>query len=56
MQISTIKNPNTEKPFRKPSYRTQVNILRKKIFWISVKKNFIPRMLSHRENVQTSKF
>jgi hypothetical protein len=27
MQISTIKNPNFEKPFRNPSNRTQVNIL-----------------------------
>ncbi len=32
MQISTIKNQNFEKPFRNPSYRTQVNIL-KKIFF-----------------------
>jgi hypothetical protein len=38
MQISTIKNPNLEKPFRNPSNRTQVNILKKKIFDISPKK------------------
>jgi hypothetical protein len=30
MQISTIKNPNFEKPFRNPSNRTQVNNLKKK--------------------------
>ncbi len=29
MQISTIKNPNFEKPFRNPSNGTQVNILKK---------------------------
>ncbi len=49
MQISTIKNPNFEKPFRNPSNRTQVNILKKNIFWISLQKNLVPRMLSHRE-------
>jgi hypothetical protein len=39
MQISTIKNINFEKPFRNPSNMTQVNILKKKIFWdISPKK------------------
>jgi hypothetical protein len=31
MQISTIKNPNFEKPFRNPSNRTQVNILKKNL-------------------------
>jgi hypothetical protein len=55
MQISPIKNPNFEKPFRNPSNRTQVNILQKKNFWISLQKNLVPRMLSHRENVRTSK-
>ncbi len=44
MQISTIK------------IRTLVKILGKKFFWISLKKNFVPRMLSHRVNVRTSKF
>jgi hypothetical protein len=57
MQISTIKYPNFEKtPFRNPSNRTQVNILKQKIFWISLQKNLVPRMLSPRENVRTSKF
>ncbi len=28
----------------------------KKIFWVSLKKNLVPRMLSHRGNVRTSKF
>jgi hypothetical protein len=38
MQISTIKNQNFEKPFRNPSNRTQVNILKKKFVDISPKK------------------
>jgi hypothetical protein len=38
MQISTIKNPNFEKPFRYPSNRTQVNILKKKNFGYLSKK------------------
>ncbi len=33
-----------------------MKILKKKIFWISLKKNLVPRMLSHRGNVRTSKF
>ncbi len=56
MQISTIKNPNFEKPFRNLSNGTQVNILKKKNFGYLSKKYLVPRMLSHRENVQTSKF
>ena len=56
MEISTIKNPNLEKPFGNPSYRTIVKILEKKNFWISLKKSLVPRMLSHRVNVRTSKF
>ncbi len=38
MQISTIKNPNFEKPCRNPSNRTQVNILKKKNFGYLSKK------------------
>jgi hypothetical protein len=38
MQILTIKNPNFEKPFRNPYNRTQVNILKKKIFGYLSKK------------------
>jgi hypothetical protein len=38
MQILTIKNPNFEKPFRNPSNRTQVNILKKKILGYLSKK------------------
>ncbi len=38
MQISTIKNPNFEKPFRNPSNGTQVNILEKNFLDISPKK------------------
>jgi hypothetical protein len=56
MQISPIKNPNFEKPSRNLSNRTKVKILKKKNFWISLKKNLVPRMLSHRGNVRTSKF
>ncbi len=33
-----------------------MKILKKKFFWISIKKNLVPRMLSHRGNVRTSKF
>jgi len=40
MQISTIKNQNLEKPSRNPSNRTKVKILGRKIFWISLKKNW----------------
>jgi hypothetical protein len=56
MQILPIKNSNFEKPSRKLSYRTKVKILEKKNFWIFLKKNLVPRMLSHRGNVRTSKF
>ncbi len=38
MQILTIKSPNFEKPFRNLSNRTQVNILKKTFFWISLQK------------------
>ncbi len=56
MQISSIKNQNMEKPSRNPSNRTIVKILKKNFFLISLKKNLVPRMLSHRVNVRTSKF
>jgi hypothetical protein len=56
MQILTIKNQNLEKPSRNPSNRTRVKILKKKFFGYLSKKNLVPRMLSHRVNVQTSKF
>ena len=55
MQISTIKNQNLEKPSRNPSNRTIVMILEKNVLDIS-QKNLVPRMLSHRGNVRTSKF
>ncbi len=51
MQILPIK-----KPSRNPSNRNKVKILKKKNCWISLKNNLVPRMLSHRGNVQTSKF
>ena len=56
MQILTINNRNFQKPSRKPSNRTKLKILKKKIFWIAHQKNLVPRMLSHRGNVRTSKF
>jgi hypothetical protein len=56
MQISPIKNPNFEKPSRNLSNRTKVKILKKKNFWISLEQNLVPRTLSHRGNVRTSKF
>ncbi len=33
-----------------------MKILKEKKFWISLKKNLVPRMLRHRGNVRTSKF
>jgi hypothetical protein len=56
MQILTINNRNFQKPSRKPSNRTKLKILNKKIFWLAHQKNLVPRMLSHRGNVRTSKF
>ena len=56
MQILTINNRNFQKPSRNPSNRTKVKILKKKNFWIAHQKNLVPRMLSHRGNVRTSKF
>ncbi len=55
MQISPIKNQNFEKPSRNLSNRTKVKILKIPILDIS-QKNLVPRMLSHRGNVRTSKF
>ncbi len=45
MQISTIKNPNFEKPFRNPSNGTQVNML-KKVFFGYLSKNIWFRVCS----------
>ncbi len=42
MQISTIKKPNFEKPFRNPSNKIQVNILEKKVFGYLSRKNWFP--------------
>ncbi len=56
MQISPIKNQNFEKPSRILSDRTKVKILKEKFVGISLKKNLVPRMLSNRGNVRTSKF
>jgi hypothetical protein len=56
MQILAINNRNFQKHSRNPSNRTKVKILKKKIFWIAHQKNLVPRVLSHRENVRTSKF
>jgi hypothetical protein len=56
MQILPIKNPNFEKPSRNLSNKTKLKILRKKFFWTSLKKNLVPRMLSHCGNVRTLKF
>jgi hypothetical protein len=54
MQISPLKNPNFEKPSRNLSNKTKVKILKKKNFWLSLKNNLVPRMLSHCGNVRTS--
>jgi hypothetical protein len=55
MQILTINNRNFQKPPRNPSNRAKVKILKKKI-WIAHQKKLVPRMLSHRKTVRTSKF
>ncbi len=56
MHILPIKNQNFEKPSGNLSYRTKVKILEKKFFFDISKKNLVPRMLSHRGNIRTSKF
>ena len=53
MQILPIKNQNFEKPSRNPSNRTKVKILERKKFWISLKKNLVPRMLSSGGQIST---
>jgi hypothetical protein len=55
MKISPIKNQNFEKPSRNLSNRTKVKIL-KKNFWLYLKKNLVPCILSHCGNVRISKF
>jgi hypothetical protein len=54
MKISTIKNRNFEKPFRNLSSRSYVNFLEK--IFLNISKKMVLRILSRRENVQTSKF
>jgi hypothetical protein len=56
MPILTVNNRNLQKSSGNPSNRTEVKILEEKNFWIAHKKNLVPRMLSHRGNVRTSKF
>jgi hypothetical protein len=46
----------TQKQSRNSCNRTKVNILKTKFFLIAHQKNWIPRVLSHCENVLTSKF
>jgi hypothetical protein len=53
MQFSRLNNQNIEKPSWIPS-RTKVSIY--PIFLDTSKTKLVPHMLSHRENVQTSKF
>jgi hypothetical protein len=52
MQILPIKNPNFEKPSRDLSNRTKVKLLKKNFFGYLSTKNLVPRMLSHRGNVE----
>jgi hypothetical protein len=56
MQILTRNNRNFQKPSGNPSNRTKVKIEKEKNFWIAHQKNSVPRMLSQRGNVRTSKF
>ena len=53
MHILTINNRNFQKPSRNPSNRTKVKILERKKFWISLKKNLVPRMLSSGGQIST---
>ncbi len=55
MQISSTKNRNFEKPFRNLTSGTKVNFMKKK-FLGYLQNKLVPCMLSHRENVRTSKF
>ncbi len=61
MQISPVKNQNFEKPSRNLSNRTKVKILKKKIFWISLKKiwfrvcSVTAEMLEHRNSGENRK-
>jgi hypothetical protein len=55
MQISTIRNQNFEN--RLGSHLIGLSeFFGKKFFGISLQKILVPRLLSHRENVRTSKF
>ncbi len=56
MQILTMNNQNFEKTSWNPPNRTKVKILKKKKSFDSSPKNLVPRLLSYRENVRTSKF
>ncbi len=56
MQIQTIKNRNFGKPLRNLLEQDQNKLFELNFFWISLQKNLVPRMLSHREHVRTSKF
>jgi hypothetical protein len=61
MQISPVKNPNFEKPSMNLSNRTKVKILKKKFFWIYLKKNWFRvcsvtvEMFEHRNSLRKSK-
>jgi hypothetical protein len=55
MQILTVNNRKFEKLSRNPSNRSKWKILAN-YFLIAHQKNLVSRMLSHRKNVQTSKF
>jgi hypothetical protein len=55
MQISSTENINFEKPFRNLTSRTKVNFMKKK-FLGYLQNKLVPCMLSHCENVRTSKF
>ncbi len=52
IQVSTRNNQNFENPPKKQSISTKMNI--KKLD--TSQQTLVPRMLSHRENVRTSKF
>jgi hypothetical protein len=55
MQISTIKNQNLENRLGAYLIGPKLTFWGKN-FWDISQKNLVPRMLSQRENVRTSKF
>jgi hypothetical protein len=56
MQIFSINNQNFQKNRLGTNLMEPSEDFEKINFWIAHQKNLVPRMLSHRGNVRTSKF